>query len=500
MGAAFKILVMSFGLFVSSLAQAQSVVTDKISRSGLCSTGIRKLFPQTFGIETDANSRSEVLTSLSRAVVTGNADQKVKVNFTTVGFVDDPVNNPNNHKQMALKLKAANSCNVLYVIWDADGGPIVVANKRNDGIVDTCGPKGYSVIVPSASSPVPALVVGSSHTLQADYVDPVLNVYADGNLVWNGTIGKNLVPYSGPVGLRTDGMQFKFDVYTKLFTPLTFAELNVASHGSYPCLPAKPSIQYAQNAFVLEKGKTLSPALSVQNYGGPISSCQVSPPLPTGLIFNSSSCAISGTPSANQSSAAYVVTASNAVGSFSKTLSIRVMTPPTITYPSSFYQLKTTSAALVVPTYAGNAVETCSSDKALPAGLLLSNKCEISGTARSLSARTSYLITAKNLVGSDTKTVDFEVIAPPVLVYSSSSYAFKLKDRVSISLRNNGGVGSPPTSCAIDHAPPTGVTFNTSSCTISGYANAIFANRTFKVTGTNAAGSGSTTISISVSP
>ena len=56
---------------------------------------------------------------------------------------------------------------------------------------------------------------------------------------------------------------------------------------------------------------TLTPTTS----GGTVTSWSVSPSLPAGLSLDSSTGAISGTPSAVTSSAAYTITASNTGGS-----------------------------------------------------------------------------------------------------------------------------------------------------------------------------------------
>jgi hypothetical protein len=53
-------------------------------------------------------------------------------------------------------------------------------------------------------TPVPAVRDGSSHTLRAVLEGEALAVWADGELVWEGSLPPQLLDFDGPVGLRTD--------------------------------------------------------------------------------------------------------------------------------------------------------------------------------------------------------------------------------------------------------------------------------------------------------
>ncbi len=66
---------------------------------------------------------------------------------------------------------------------------------------------------------------------------------------------------------------------------------------------------------------TITPSVT-----GTVTSCSASPSLPTGLAINNTTCAISGTPTINQGSTSYTITASNAGGSTTATFSITVQT------------------------------------------------------------------------------------------------------------------------------------------------------------------------------
>lgn len=59
---------------------------------------------------------------------------------------------------------------------------------------------------------------------------------------------------------------------------------------------------------------------------GSVTSCSSSPALPTGLIINNTTCAISGTPTSVQTVTSYIITASNSAGNATATISITVLT------------------------------------------------------------------------------------------------------------------------------------------------------------------------------
>ena len=66
-------------------------------------------------------------------------------------------------RQLGLKLRAENGCNVIYVMWRLDPRPkLEVSVKRNPGATDheACGAEGYTKVRPTRAWPVPVLAVG----------------------------------------------------------------------------------------------------------------------------------------------------------------------------------------------------------------------------------------------------------------------------------------------------------------------------------------------------
>ena len=141
-----------------------------------------------------------------------------------------------------------------------------------------------------------------------------------------------------------------------------------------------------------------------------MTSWSVSPSLPAGLSLDSSTGAISGTPSAVTSSATYTVTASNTGGSDTATLTFVVndVAPSSIAYsPSSFTLTKGTAMTTVTPTSSGGTVTSWSVSPSLPAGLSIdSSTGAISGTPSAVTSSATYTVTASNTGGSDTTDLD----------------------------------------------------------------------------------------------
>lgn len=119
-------------------------------------------------------------------------------------------------RQIGLKLKAADGCNVIYVMWQLEPElEIAVLSKINPGqhTHGECGARGYSRPRPRRSSAAPAPGTGVWHTLHARIEGGALIVHADGAVVWEGSLGPAELSLRGPIGLRTDNGRFDLNLY-----------------------------------------------------------------------------------------------------------------------------------------------------------------------------------------------------------------------------------------------------------------------------------------------
>lgn len=115
-------------------------------------------------------------------------------------------------RQVGLKLRAADSCNVVYVMWRIAPKPgLAVQVKSNPGKHrhEDCGADGYTKVKPTATGHVPSLEVGGTHALRAEISGDVLTAWIDGDVVWRGTLPDEARALAGPAGLRTDNVRLE---------------------------------------------------------------------------------------------------------------------------------------------------------------------------------------------------------------------------------------------------------------------------------------------------
>ena len=110
--------------------------------------------------------------------------------------------------------------------------------------------------------------------------------------------------------------------------------------------------------------------------GGTVTGWSISPSLPAGLVFSTSTGAISGTPTSVSSATNYTVTATNTGGSATVTISILVndAAPSGVAFSGSPFTLtKGVAMTTATPSVSGGTVTSWSVSPALPAGLSLDN-------------------------------------------------------------------------------------------------------------------------------
>ncbi|MEY4273786.1 MAG: hypothetical protein RL638_734, partial [Bacteroidota bacterium] len=232
--------------------------------------------------------------------------------------------------------------------------------------------------------------------------------------------------------------------------------------------------------------------LTPSNSGGTPAGYSISPALPAGLSFNTSTGVISGTPTAITPSATYVVTASNFMGSISQNVVIEVKdyAPINLVYPSStLTATKSVAITAQTPTVGGGAVISYTVSPALPAGLSINvNTGSLTGTATVLSPAANYTFTANNGTGFTTFVMQIAVVdvAPSQLTYATPVGLVRTQAMTSLSPTVQGGA---IVSYTVSPALPAGLSLNTTTGVISGTPTAVTAQATYTITATNTGGS-----------
>ncbi len=251
---------------------------------------------------------------------------------------------------------------------------------------------------------------------------------------------------------------------------------------------------------VFTKGTTIATLTPTLSGGGAVIGFSVNPALPAGLSFNSTTGAISGTPTAIASAANYTVTASNSGGSATKVIAITVndVAPSGLSYTTPNVFTKGTAIASLSPTVSGGAITSCTIAPALPAGLSINATTGvISGTPTVVSAANTYTVTATNTGGSTTATLNITVhdMAPTGLSYTTPNVFTKGTTITSLSPTVGGGT---VVNYSVSPALPAGLSINATTGVISGTPTVVSAANTYTVTATNTGGSTTATFDIAI--
>ncbi len=155
----------------------------------------------------------------TRALMAGVREEArvAELRFTYLGATREqkPLQSGELRRQVGLKLRARDGCNVVYVMWRlAPKAGLVVSMKHNPGMSrsDDCGNGGYRTVKPRSKGTVPRLEPGGSHNLRAELQGTELKVRVDGEIVWEGVLPAEALTFDGPVGLRTDNGRFDVEL------------------------------------------------------------------------------------------------------------------------------------------------------------------------------------------------------------------------------------------------------------------------------------------------
>ncbi|OUU23068.1 MAG: hypothetical protein CBC13_06580 [Planctomycetia bacterium TMED53] len=241
--------------------------------------------------------------------------------------------------------------------------------------------------------------------------------------------------------------------------------INVLS--SAPC-----DLTYGDQSLTIYSGLPIEPLIPL--YGcGSVDQWSVVPDLPAGLSFDSVSGIISGTPTELSGQNTFLISAANPFGSTSFALEIQVadQAPCDLVYSQLDWIFPYGEEILPIDSTnsCGMALEYEVSPS-LPLGLSLDTESgQISGTPILQQAQTPYVITARNLTGETSVTLQIEVTveAPCDLVYPQGELVLNQGDSVPEGLQPDVGCG-PVSSYSVSPALPEGVALDSVSGLISG--------------------------------
>lgn len=149
-----------------------------------------------------------------RAVARGRNGDAAAIKLTVLGDTAKTraLASGQQRRQVGLKLRAENGCNLVYVMWRLDPKPkLDVSVKRNPGerTAKECGADGYQKVKPTFKRLDTKLDDGTPHELRAEIVDDTLTAWIDGRVAWRGTLPATARDLVGPTGIRSDNLVFE---------------------------------------------------------------------------------------------------------------------------------------------------------------------------------------------------------------------------------------------------------------------------------------------------
>ena len=264
---------------------------------------------------------------------------------------------------------------------------------------------------------------------------------------------------------------------------------------------AVPIISISTNTLVATVG-TATQQITIVSSGGAVESYSIAPAIGNGLSFSTATGTISGTPTAVAPSRTYVITATNSGGSAMATVAITVndVAPSIVANPTT--QNVTVGSpidTITITSNGGGTVVSYSISPDIANGLSFNTATgTISGTPLVVTGSTSYTITATNSGGTDMATIAITVndVAPSIVANPTTQNVTVGSPIETITITSNGGGTVVSYSISPDIA--NGLSFNTTTGTISGTPLVVTGSTSYTITATNSGGTDTAIVAITV--
>jgi hypothetical protein len=149
-----------------------------------------------------------------RGFALGAGGDAAELTFVYQGDTDDAreLASGQLRRQLGLKLRAQDSCNVVYVMWRLDPRPAIDVSVKYNPTKHShaeCGADGYTKVKPYKKPFVTAFEYKTPHKLRAEIVGDELSVWIDGKLLWQGRLPDSARDIHGPAGIRSDNVKLE---------------------------------------------------------------------------------------------------------------------------------------------------------------------------------------------------------------------------------------------------------------------------------------------------
>ncbi|HYK51629.1 MAG TPA: hypothetical protein VEU94_18055 [Terriglobales bacterium] len=196
------------GFDFGAASQSSRLPLTPVSRADLCVTE---------GSITESGRQLFVSVPKMRAYVDAITPQVVEVHFKYLGSTGNEarLGSGELRRQFGLKLLAQDGCNLVYAMWRIEPESKLVVSVKSNPSQHTsaeCGNRGYRNIKPRFSKPVPTLRPGDAYTMRAELSATGMRVLVDDGLIWQGSVGPEVLSLTGPVGMRSDNARLELEL------------------------------------------------------------------------------------------------------------------------------------------------------------------------------------------------------------------------------------------------------------------------------------------------